>query len=117
MTAKVDTSLTMHAELQERAMHRRPAITRLLWHMVLREMNVVAANGGTGIRVSWQAMSGDEPICLLDLNVDYPTLFIYRTWQYDTALFTQLVADAGFPHLSKDNTVTFIEWGAPNAKE
>ena len=43
MVAEVDTSLTTHSEFQERVAQRRRPITRLLWHMVLREMNIIAA--------------------------------------------------------------------------
>lgn len=117
MTAKVDTSLTTHSEFQERVAKSRPAVTKMLWRMVLEKMNIVAANGGTGIRIVWHPNGSDEPLSLVSVDVDYPTLVIYKTWQYDTELFTQLVADAGFPHLSKDNTVKFIEWGAPKEKE
>ena len=122
MTAQVDTSLTTHAEFQERVSHRRRPITRLLWRMVLREMNIIAANGGQGVRIVWQAMGSDTPIAVISVDVDYPTLLIYKTWQYDTELFTRLVADAGFPHLCKDiaigqNAVSFIGWDAAEEKE
>lgn len=122
MTAQIDTSLTTHAEFQERVAQRRRPITRLLWRMVLREMNIIAANGGQGVRIVWQAKGSDTPIALISVDVDYPTLLIYKTWQYDTELFTRLVADAGFPHLCKDiaigqNAVSFIGWGATEEKE
>lgn len=122
MTAKIDTSLTTHSEFQERVAQRRHPITQLLWRMVLREMNIIAANGGQGVRIVWQAMSSNKPLELLSLDVDYPTLFIYQSWQYDTELFTRLVADAGFPHLCKDisigqNAVSFIDWSATEEKE
>ena len=117
MTAKVDTSLTTHSEFQERVAKSRPAVTKMLWRMVLEKMNIVAANGGIGVRLVWQSMSSDKPLTLVTADTDYPALFIYDAWQYDTELFTRLVADAGFPHLSKDNTVKFIEWGAPKEKE
>lgn len=122
MVAEVDTSLTTHSEFQERVAKRRRPITRLLWHMVLREMNIIAANGGQGVRLVWQAKGSDTPIALISVDVDYPTLLIYKTWQYDTELFTRLVADAGFPHLCKDitigqNAVSFIGWGATEEKE
>lgn len=122
MVAEVDTSLTTHAEFQERVAKRRHPITRLLWHMVLREMNIIAANGGQGVRLVWQAMGSDTPIALISVDVDYPTLLIYETWQYDTELFTRLVDDAGFPHLCKDITagqsaVTFIDWSSHKEKE
>lgn len=122
MTAEVDTSLTNHSEFQARVAKRRHPITRLLWQMVLREMNIIAANGGQGVRIVWQAMSSNKPLELLSLDVDYPTLFIYQSWQYDTELFTRLVADAGFPHLCKDisigqNAVSFIDWSATEEKE
>lgn len=124
MTATVDTSLTTHAEFQERVAQRRHAITRLLWHMVLREMNIVAANGGIGVRLVWQPMSSAKPLTLVtvDADVDYPTLLIYDAWKYDTELFTRLVADAGFPHLCKDITagqsaVKFIDWDATEEKD
>lgn len=118
MTAKVDTSLATHAEFQERVAKSRPAVTNMLWRLVLKEMNIVAANGGNGVRLVWQSMSSDKPLTLVTVDVDYPALFIYDAWQYDTELFTRLVADAGFPHLCKDiaigkNAVSFIEWGAP----
>lgn len=122
MTAQIDTSLTTHAEFQERVSQRRRPITRLLWRMVLREMNIIAANGGQGVRIVWQAMGSDTPIAVISVDVDYPTLLIYKTWQYDTELFTRLVADAGFPHLCKDiaigqNAVSFIGWDAAEEKE
>lgn len=122
MTATVDTSLATHAEFQERVAQRRHPITRLLWHMVLREMNIVAANGGIGVRLAWQSMSSDKPLTLIMVDVDYPTLLIYDAWKYDTELFTRLVADAGFPHLCKDITagqsaVTFIDWNATKEKD
>lgn len=122
MVAEVDTSLTTHSEFQERVAQRRRPITRLLWHMVLREMNIIAANGGQGVRLVWQAKGSDTPIASISVDVDYPTLLIYKTWQYDTELFTRLVADAGFPHLCKDiaigqNAVSFIGWGATEEKE
>lgn len=122
MTAKVDTSLATHAEFQERVAKSRPAVTKTLWQMVLKKMNIVAANGADGIRIVWHTNSSDEPMALVSVAVDYPTLIIYKTWQYDTELFTRLVADAGFPHLCKDitigqNAVVFIEWGAPKDKE
>lgn len=122
MTAKVDTSLATHAEFQERVAKSRPAVTKMLWQMVLEKMNIVAANGADGIRIVWHTNSSDEPMALVSVDVDYPTLIIYKTWQYDTELFTRLVADAGFPHLCKDitigqNAVVFIEWGAPKEKE
>lgn len=122
MTAQIDTSLTTHAEFQERVAQRRRPITRLLWRMVLREMNIIAANGGQGVRIVWQAMGSDTPIAVISVDVDYPTLLIYKTWQYDTELFTRLVADAGFPHLCKDiaigqNAVSFIGWDAAEEKE
>lgn len=122
MTAKVDTSLTTHSEFQERVAKSRPAVTKMLWQMVLEKMNTVAANGGIGVRLVWQSMSSDKLLTLVTTDVDYPALFIYDAWQYDTKLFTRLVADAGFPHLCKDiaigqNAVVFIEWGAPKEKE
>lgn len=122
MVAEVDTSLTTHSEFQERVAKRRHPITRLLWHMVLREMNIIAANGGQGVRLVWQAKGSDTPIALISVDVDYPTLLIYKTWQYDTELFTRLVDDAGFPHLCKDITagqsaVTFIDWSSHKEKE
>jgi hypothetical protein len=121
MTAKVNTSLATHAEFQERVTKSRPAVTKMLWQMVLREMNIVAANGGQGVRLVWRAASDNKLLELLSLDVDYPTLFIYQTWQYDTELFTRFVADAGFPHLCKDITagqsaVTFISWNATEEK-
>ena len=122
MPAELDTSLTTHSEFQARVAQRRHPITRLLWHMVLREMNIIAANGGQGVRLMWRASRDSKPLELLSLDVDYPTLFIYQTWQYDTELFTRLVADAGFPHLCKDisigqNAVSFINWSATEEKE
>lgn len=122
MTAEVDTSLTTHSEFQARVTQRRHPITQLLWRMVLREMNIIAANGGQGVRLVWQAMGSDTPIALISVDTDYPTLLIYKTWQYDTELFTRLVADAGFPHLCKDiligqNAVSFIDWSATEEKE
>lgn len=118
MTAKVDTLLTTHAEFQARVAKSRPAVTKMLWQMVLKKMNIVAANGGIGVRLVWQSMSSDKPLTLVTADADYPALFIYDAWQYDTELFTRLVADAGFPHLCKDiaigqSAVSFIEWGAP----
>ena len=122
MTAKVDTSLTTHVEFQERVAKSRPAVTNMLWRMVLEKMNIVAANGGIGVRLVWQSMSSDKPLTLVTVDVDYPALFIYDAWQYDTELFTRLVADAGFPHLCKDITagqsaVKFIGWDAPEEKD
>ena len=122
MPAELDTSLTTHSEFQARVSQRRHPITRLLWHMVLREMNIIAANGGQGVRLMWRASRDSKPLELLSLDVDYPTLFIYQTWQYDTELFTRLVADAGFPHLCEDiaigqNAVSFIGWSATEEKE
>lgn len=122
MTAKVDTSLATHAEFQERVAKSRPAVTNMLWRMVLEKMNIVAANGADGIRIVWHTNSSDEPMALVSVDVDYPTLIIYKTWQYDTELFTRLVADAGFPHLCKDiaigqNAVAFIGWSATEEKE
>lgn len=122
MTAKVDTSLTTHAEFQDRVGKSRPAVTKMLWQLVLKEMNRVAANGGIGIRLVWQSMSSDKPLTLVTVDVDYPALFIYDAWHYDTELFTRLVADAGFPHLCKDisigqNAVSFIDWSATEEKE
>lgn len=118
MTAKVDTSLATHAEFQERVAKSRPAVTKTLWQMVLEKMNIVAANGGIGIRIIWHTNSSDEPLSLVSVDVDYATLIIYKTWQYDTELFTRLVADAGFPHLcccitALQNAVVFISWNAP----
>lgn len=43
MTAKVDISLATHAEFQERVAKSRPAVTNMLWRMVLEKMNIVAA--------------------------------------------------------------------------
>ena len=122
MTAKVDTSLATHAEFQERVAKSRPAVTNMLWRMVLEKMNIVAVNGGIGIRIVWQSMSSDKPLTLGTVDVDYPSLFIYDAWQYDTELFTRLVADAGFPHLCKDITagqsaIKFISWSATEEKE
>lgn len=122
MTAKVDTSLATHAEFQERVAKSRPAVTNMLWRMVLEKMNIVAANGGIGVRLVWQSMSSDKPLTLVTADVDYPALFIYDAWQYDTELFTRLVADAGFPHLCKDITagqsaVKFIIWNATEEKD
>lgn len=122
MTAELDTSLTAHSEFQARVAQRRHPITRLLWHMVLREMNIIAANGGQGVRLVWRAMGSDTPIAVISVDVDYPTLLIYKTWQYDTELFTRLVADAGFPHLCEDiaigqSAVSFIGWAATEEKE
>lgn len=122
MTAKVDTSLATHAEFQARVAKSRPAVTNMLWRMVLEKMNIVAANGGIGVRLAWQSMSSDKPLTLVTVDVDYPTLFIYDAWQYDTELFTRLVADAGFPHLCKDITagqsaVKFISWNATEEKD
>ncbi len=122
MTAKVDTSLTTHAEFQERVTKSRPAVTNMLWRMVLEKMNIVAANGGNGVRLVWQSMSSDKLLTLVTVDVDYPALFIYDAWQYDTELFTRLVADAGFPHLCRDITagqsaVTFIGWNATKEKD
>lgn len=121
MTAKVDTSLTTHYEFQERVAKSRPAVTKVLWQMVLEKMNSVAANGGIGIRIVWHTNSSDEPLSLVSVDADYATLIIYKTWQYDTELFTRLVADAGFPHLCKDitalqNAVVFIGWGVTKEK-
>lgn len=53
MTAKVDKSLATHAEFQERVAKSRPTVTKMLWQMVLEKMNIVAANGGTGVRLVW----------------------------------------------------------------
>lgn len=122
MTAKVDTQLSTHAEFQERVAKSRPAVTNMLWRMVLEKMNIVAVNGGIGIRIVWHINSGEEPLSLISVDTDYPTLLIYKTWQYDTELFTRLVADAGFPHLCKDisigqNAVSFIDWSATEEKE
>lgn len=122
MTAKVDTSLATHAEFQARVAKSRPAVTNMLWRMVLEKMNTIAANGGIGIRIVWHTNSSDEPMALVSVDVDYPTLIIYKTWQYDTELFTRLVADAGFPHLCKDITagqsaVNFISWNATEEKD
>ena len=122
MTAKVDTSLATHAEFQERVAKSRPAVTNMLWRMVLEKMNIVADNGGIGIRIVWHINSGEEPLSLVSVDVDYPTLIIYKSWQYDTELFTRLVADAGFPHLCKDITalqkaVVFISWNATKEKD
>lgn len=122
MTAKVDTSLATHAEFQECVAKSRPAVTKMLWRLVLKEMNIVAANGGIGVRLVWQSMSSDKPLTLVTADVDYPALFIYDAWQYDTELFTRLVADAGFPHLCKDITagqsaVKFISWDATKEKD
>lgn len=122
MTAKVDTSLATHTEFQERVAKSRPAVTNMLWRMVLEKMNIVAANGGIGIRIVWHTNSGEEPLSLVSVDVDYPTLIIYKSWQYDTELFTRLVADAGFPYLCKDitalqNAVVFISWNATEEKE
>ena len=122
MTAKVDTSLATHAEFQERVAKSRPAVTNMLWRMVLEKMNSVAVNGGIGICIVWHTNSGDEPIALVSVDVDYPTLIIYKSWQYDTELFTRIVADAGFPNLCKDiaigqNAVTFIGWSATEEKD
>jgi hypothetical protein len=80
MTAKVDTSLTTHAEFQDRVGKSRPAVTKTLWQLVLKEMNRVAANGGIGIRLVWQSMSSDKPLTLVTVDVDYPALFIYDAW-------------------------------------
>lgn len=122
MTAKVDTSLATHAEFQERVAKSRPAVTNMLWRMVLEKMNIVAVNGGIGIRIVWHTNSGDEPMALVSVDVDYPTLIIYKSWQYDTELFMRIVADAGFPHLCKDiaigqNAVVFIGWSTTEEKE
>ena len=122
MTAKVDTSLATHAEFQARVAKSRPAVTNMLWRMVLEELNIVADNGGIGIRIVWHTNSGEEPLSLVSVAVDYPTLIIYKSWQYDTELFTRLVADAGFPHLCKDITagqsaVMFICWNATKEKD
>lgn len=122
MTAKVDTSLATHAEFQERVAKSRPAVTNMLWRMVLEKLNIVADNGGIGIRIVWHINSGEEPLSLVSVDVDYPTLIIYKSWQYDTELFTRLVADAGFPHLCKDITalqkaVVFISWNATKEKD
>ena len=122
MTAKVDTSLTTHSEFQERVAKSRPAVTKMLWQMVLEKMNSVASNGGIGVRLVWQSMSSDKLLTLVTADADYPALFIYDAWQYDTELFTRLVADAGFPHLRKDiaigqNAVSFIDWSATEEKE
>lgn len=122
MTAEVDTSLTTHSEFQARAAKSRPAVTNMLWRMVLEKMNIVADNGANGIRIVWHTNSNDEPMALVSVDVDYPTLIIYKTWQYDTELFMRLVADAGFPHLCKDITagqsaVKFISWCATEEKE
>lgn len=57
MTAKLDTSLATHAEFQECAAKSRPAVTKMLWRLVLKEMNIVAANGGNGVRLVWQSVS------------------------------------------------------------
>lgn len=111
MVDEVDTHHTTHTEFQSLVAKSRPTVTKLLWHIVLREMNFVAKNGGTGVRISWQAMSNDKPVCLLNLDTDYPTLAIYETWQYDTKLFTRLVASAGFPHTRCGDAVDFICWG------
>lgn len=51
MTAKVDTSLATHAEFQECVAKSRPAVTKMLWQIVLEKLNIVAANGGIGIRI------------------------------------------------------------------
>ena len=122
MTAKVDTSLTTHAEFQARVAKSRPAVTNMLWRMVLEKMNIIAANGGNGVRLVWQSMSSDKLLTLVTVDVDYPALFIYDAWQYDTELFARLVADAGFPHLCKDITagqsaVNFIGWDATEEKD
>lgn len=111
MVAEVDTYRTTHTEFQSLVAKHRPAATKMLWHIVLREMNIVAENGGTGVRISWQAMSNDKPVRLLNLDTDYPTLAIYKTWQYDIELFTRLVASAGFPHTHCDDAVDFIYFG------
>lgn len=121
MTANVDTSLTTYSEFQERVARCRHPITRSLWRMVLREMNIIAAGGGQGVRLVWHAMGSATPVALISADVDYPTLIIYKTWQYDTELFTRLVADAGFPHLRQDiaigqNAVSFIGWSATEEK-
>lgn len=121
MTAKLDTSLATHAEFQEHVAKSRPAVTKMLWRLVLKEMNIVAAKGGNGVRLVWQSMSSDKPLTLVTVDVDYPALFIYDAWQYDTELFTRLVADAGFPHLCKgitlgQNAVVFISWSATEEK-
>lgn len=121
MTAKVDTSLATHAEFQERVAKSRPAVTKMLWQMVLEKMNIVAANGGIGVNIVWHTNSSDAPLSLVSVDVDYATLIIYKTWQYDAKLFTRLVADAGFPHLCKDitlrqNAVVFIGWSATEEK-
>lgn len=73
------------------------------------------------IRIVWHTNSSDEPLSLVSVDADYATLIIYKTWQYDTELFTRLVADAGFPHLCKDitalqNAVVFISWNASKEK-
>lgn len=121
MSAELDTSLTTHSEFQERVAKSRPAVTKTLWQTVLEKMSIVAANGGIGIRIVWHTNSSDEPLSLVSVDADYATLIIYKTWQYDTELFTRLVADAGFPHLCKDitavqNAVVFIGWNAPKEK-
>lgn len=121
MSAELDTSLTTHSELQERVAKSRPAVTKMLWQIVLEKLNIVAANGGIGIRIVWHTNSSDEPVSLVSVDADYATLIIYKTWQYDTELFTRLVADAGFPHLCKDitpvkNAVVFIDWSATKEK-
>lgn len=87
----------------------------------LSECILTAANGGIGIRIVWHTNSSDEPLSLVSVDSDYATLIIYKTWQYDTELFTRLVADAGFPHLCKDitavqNAVVFIGWGVTKEK-
>lgn len=97
------------------------AYDNYIYNAVAVRINV-AANGGQGVRIVWQAMSSNKPLELLSLDVDYPTLFIYQSWQYDTELFTRLVADAGFPHLCKyisigQNAVSFIDWSATEEKE
>lgn len=121
MTAKVDTLLATHAEFQARVAKSRPAVTNMLWRMVLEKMNIIAAKGGSGVRLVWQSMSSDKLLTLVTVDVDYPALFIYDAWQYDTELFTRLVAEAGFPHLCKDitlgqNAVVFISWSATEEK-